>query len=208
MYKGPKVFCLTYFNTNGMSQNPNWVVVFKGLISTHHLMCYGNEVNISTHHLMCYGNEVKLKARHIKKVWINFLLCDIVSQILHSRVFRGYDKYHYLKLAKKMCHSVSANPRVSFLVKNKLTCLVYPFFIIKSVTIRPAFKFSLCPERSFNQTTVFLRLIFFFFRYSNTTSPLLTVFFQRFTQYLASSNSNFQLSNYLDKSGVQGQFFV
>jgi len=25
------------------TQNPNWVVVFKGLISTHHLMCYGNE---------------------------------------------------------------------------------------------------------------------------------------------------------------------
>jgi hypothetical protein len=27
---------------------------------------------------------------------------------------------------------------------------------------------------------------------------------QRFTQYLASSNSTFQLSNFLDKSGVQG----
>lgn len=29
--------------------------------------------------------------------------------------------------------------------------------------------------------------------------------FQRFTQYLASSNSTFQLSNFLDKSGVQGE---
>lgn len=28
---------------------------------------------------------------------------------------------------------------------------------------------------------------------------------QRFTQYLASSNSTFQLSNFLDKSGVQGE---
>ena len=28
--------------------------------------------------------------------------------------------------------------------------------------------------------------------------------FQRFTQYLASSNSNFQLANFLDKTGVQG----
>merc|ERR1719461_2176343 len=27
---------------------------------------------------------------------------------------------------------------------------------------------------------------------------------ERFTQYLASSNSNFQLSNFLDKTGVQG----
>jgi len=25
------------------TQNPNWVVVFKGLITTHHMMCYGNE---------------------------------------------------------------------------------------------------------------------------------------------------------------------
>jgi hypothetical protein len=25
------------------SQNANWVVVFKALITTHHLMCYGNE---------------------------------------------------------------------------------------------------------------------------------------------------------------------
>jgi hypothetical protein len=25
------------------TQNPHWVVVFKGLITTHHLMCYGNE---------------------------------------------------------------------------------------------------------------------------------------------------------------------
>ena len=29
--------------------------------------------------------------------------------------------------------------------------------------------------------------------------------FQRFTQYLASSNSNFQLANFLDKTGVQGK---
>ena len=28
--------------------------------------------------------------------------------------------------------------------------------------------------------------------------------FQRFTQYLASSNSNFQLNGFLDKTGVQG----
>ncbi|KAL3284338.1 hypothetical protein HHI36_018502 [Cryptolaemus montrouzieri] len=28
---------------------------------------------------------------------------------------------------------------------------------------------------------------------------------ERFTQYLASSNSTFQLSNFLDKSGVQGE---
>ena len=26
------------------TQNPSWVVVYKALITTHHLMCYGNEV--------------------------------------------------------------------------------------------------------------------------------------------------------------------
>ena len=29
------------------TQNPSWVVVYKALITTHHLMCYGNEVAIS-----------------------------------------------------------------------------------------------------------------------------------------------------------------
>lgn len=28
------------------SQNANWVVVYKSLITTHHLMAYGNEVCI------------------------------------------------------------------------------------------------------------------------------------------------------------------
>ena len=26
------------------TQNPNWCVVYKALITIHHLMCYGNEV--------------------------------------------------------------------------------------------------------------------------------------------------------------------
>ena len=30
------------------SQNTNWVVVFKSLVTTHHLMCYGNEVNFQS----------------------------------------------------------------------------------------------------------------------------------------------------------------
>ena len=25
------------------TQNPNWVVVFKSLVTLHHIMCYGNE---------------------------------------------------------------------------------------------------------------------------------------------------------------------
>ena len=29
------------------TQNPSWVVVYKALITTHHLMCYGNEVTMS-----------------------------------------------------------------------------------------------------------------------------------------------------------------
>lgn len=31
------------------SQNTNWVVVFKALITVHHLMCYGNEVSSSSY---------------------------------------------------------------------------------------------------------------------------------------------------------------
>jgi len=27
------------------SQNTNWVVVFKALITVHHMLCYGNEVS-------------------------------------------------------------------------------------------------------------------------------------------------------------------
>ncbi len=27
------------------TQNPNWIVVFKSLVTIHHMMCYGNEVN-------------------------------------------------------------------------------------------------------------------------------------------------------------------
>ena len=26
------------------AQSPNWIVVFKSLVTIHHLMCYGNEV--------------------------------------------------------------------------------------------------------------------------------------------------------------------
>lgn len=26
------------------TQNPNWIVVYKALITIHNLMCYGNEV--------------------------------------------------------------------------------------------------------------------------------------------------------------------
>jgi len=28
------------------SQNTNWVVVFKALITVHHMLCYGNEVSM------------------------------------------------------------------------------------------------------------------------------------------------------------------
>ena len=78
----------TCWSRDERTQNPSWVVVYKALITTHHLMCYGNEVAIS--------------------------LC-------------------------KICN-----------------------------------------------VTFFL-------------------FLQRFTQYVASSNSNFQLNGFLDKTGVQGE---
>lgn len=29
------------------TQNQNWIVVFKSLVTIHHLMCYGNEVSFS-----------------------------------------------------------------------------------------------------------------------------------------------------------------
>lgn len=35
------------------SQNTNWIVVFKALITVHHLMCYGNEVSII--HFTCFA---------------------------------------------------------------------------------------------------------------------------------------------------------
>lgn len=51
-------------------------------------------------------------------------------------------------------------------------------------------------ELTFNPyfTAIFIYSIYFCF------------YFQRFTQYLASSNSSFQLSHFLDKSGVQGVY--
>ncbi|XP_003695663.1 phosphatidylinositol-binding clathrin assembly protein LAP-like, partial [Apis florea] len=51
-----------------------------------------------------------------------------------------------------------------------------------------------------NWTVVFKALI--------TVHHMLCYGNERFTQYLASSNSTFQLSNFLDKSGVQGDHIV
>ncbi|KAH0540209.1 hypothetical protein KQX54_014541, partial [Cotesia glomerata] len=58
---------------------------------------------------------------------------------------------------------------------------------------------NLLVERSQNTnwTVVFKALI--------TVHHLLCYGNERFTQYLASSNSTFQLNNFLDKSGVQGK---
>ena len=43
-----------------------------------------------------------------------------------------------------------------------------------------------------------------FIHVDKQTMTIVAFCFQRFTQYLASSNSNFQLANFLDKTGVQG----
>lgn len=50
----------------------------------------------------------------------------------------------------------------------------------------------------------------YYLRTMYTYTHYIFYYFQRFTQYLASSNSSFQLSNFLDKSGVQGmcQIFI
>ena len=32
------------------AQSPNWIVVFKSLVTIHHLMCYGNEVRMIMEH--------------------------------------------------------------------------------------------------------------------------------------------------------------
>jgi len=37
------------------SQNASWVVVFKSLITVHHLMCYGNEVT-NTNNFKSFNN--------------------------------------------------------------------------------------------------------------------------------------------------------
>jgi phosphatidylinositol-binding clathrin assembly protein len=87
------------------SQNTNWVVVYKALLTVHHLLCYGNEV----------------------------------------------------------CVFIFNSPDVFFLKPNP----------------------------------TWLRIL-------NGAHCLLFTL-QRFTQYLASSNSTFQLSNFLDKTGVQGE---
>jgi len=34
------------------SKQPKWVIVFKSLITTHHLMCYGNEVSFVRKHIV------------------------------------------------------------------------------------------------------------------------------------------------------------
>lgn len=39
------------------SQNTNWVVVFKALITVHHLMCYGNEVSNLLNYLWNFLNH-------------------------------------------------------------------------------------------------------------------------------------------------------
>lgn len=33
------------------SQNNNWVVVYKALVTVHHIMCYGNEVSTSCRYI-------------------------------------------------------------------------------------------------------------------------------------------------------------
>lgn len=40
------------------TQNSNWVVVFKSLVTLHHLMCYGNEVRTEW-----LGRQQKAKCR-------------------------------------------------------------------------------------------------------------------------------------------------
>lgn len=96
--------------------NTSWVVVFKSLITTHHLMVYGNEVRHTT---------FRLSSNNTRNWW-------------NSKFTEGYLSINVLLI----------NTLVVF----------YLFF------------------------------------------PLM----QRFVQYLASRNTLFNLSNFLDKSGLQG----
>ena len=49
-----------------------------------------------------------------------------------------------------------------------------------------------------------VRILFYSFDLLNL-NPIIIFTLQRFIQYLASSNSSFNLSNFLDKGGVQGE---
>jgi len=45
------------------SQNASWVVVFKSLITVHHLMCYGNEASINN--FVSFNHCILLNILHI-----------------------------------------------------------------------------------------------------------------------------------------------
>lgn len=36
------------------SQNTNWVVVYKALLTVHHMLCYGNEVRVELLFFVCF----------------------------------------------------------------------------------------------------------------------------------------------------------
>ena len=59
------------------TQNPHWVVVFKGLITTHHLMCYGNEVRISPSfifNLETYASiTIHIVSNSVLRIHFNFM---------------------------------------------------------------------------------------------------------------------------------------
>lgn len=56
--------------------NTSWVVVFKSLTTTHHLMVYGNEVSTHQHHFQT----------HILKVSL-FCVCFSLNRVPHISSF-------------------------------------------------------------------------------------------------------------------------
>lgn len=43
------------------TQNTSWVVAYKALITIHHLMCYGNEVNYTIFYIIFFLMKIHSK---------------------------------------------------------------------------------------------------------------------------------------------------
>lgn len=64
------------------SQNSNWVVVFKTLVTTHHLMCYGNEVRLAS----CF--RIRIKDSLIFYFRIPSFSLTVFFFLVHFHIFR------------------------------------------------------------------------------------------------------------------------
>lgn len=78
------------------SQNASWVVVFKSLITVHHLMCYGNEVRKLKYFEIVYYDGVQAQVEQVNFVHFWIITFSQRKYVLHvpKKLFMIY----YLKL--------------------------------------------------------------------------------------------------------------